>query len=116
MAGNPYTVPVRTPEIRDKLEKHPIWRDRADERARAPVGVLVGTGVACAAKDYGTGADCSLGSVKIDADGKIIIHCDAVEIGNGIGTAAANRVAGTSAGWPTKSRSRGWMPSARLTS
>ena len=94
MAGNPYTVSVRTPEILDKLEKHPIWRDRADERARAPAGVLVGTGVACAAKDYGTGADCSLGSVKIDADGKITIHCDAVEMGNGIGTAAANRVAG----------------------
>ncbi len=94
MAGNPYIVSVRTPEILDKLEKHPIWRDRAEEKARAPSGVLVGTGVACATKDYGTGADCSLGSVKIDPDGKITIHCDGSEIGNGIGTAAANRVAG----------------------
>src|ERR1700691_1576518 len=39
------------------------------------------------------GGDCSLGSVQIDADGKITIHCDAVEMGNGVGTAAANRVA-----------------------
>src|SRR5271165_5093529 len=94
MAGNPYLSSLRMPEILDKLEKHPIWRDRAEEKARAPSGVLVGTGVACATKDYGTGADASLGSVKIDPDGKITIHCDGSEIGNGIGTAAANRVAG----------------------
>ncbi|HZZ63701.1 MAG TPA: molybdopterin cofactor-binding domain-containing protein [Roseiarcus sp.] len=93
MAGNPYIASVRTPEILDKLEQHPIWRDRAQEKARAPSGILFGAGVACAAKDYGTGADCSLGSVQIDADGKVAIHCDAVEIGNGVGTAVANRVA-----------------------
>jgi CO/xanthine dehydrogenase Mo-binding subunit len=93
MTGNPYIVSVRTPEILDKLEQHPIWRDRANEKAQAPSGFLVGTGVACAAKDYGTGADCSLGFVQINADGKIAIQCDAVEMGNGIGTATANRVA-----------------------
>ncbi|RBP12029.1 CO/xanthine dehydrogenase Mo-binding subunit [Roseiarcus fermentans] len=93
LAGNAYIVSVRTPEILDKLEAHPIWRDRADARAGAPAGVLVGTGVACAAKDYGSGADCSLGSVAIDARGMISIACDSVEMGNGIGTAAANRVA-----------------------
>ena len=68
MTGNPYTVSVRTPEILDKLEKHPIWRDRARRRRRARAsGMLVGTGVACVTKDYGTGADCSLGRVEIDA-------------------------------------------------
>jgi CO/xanthine dehydrogenase Mo-binding subunit len=93
MTGNPYIVSVRTPEILDKLERHPIWHDRADEKARAPTGVLVGTGIACAAKNYGTGADASLASVAIDPDGRITIHCDSVEIGNGVGTAVANRVA-----------------------
>jgi CO/xanthine dehydrogenase Mo-binding subunit len=93
MTGNPYIVSVRTPEILDKLEKHPVWRDRANEKARAPATVLVGTGVACAAKDYGSGADASPASVAIDVDGRITIHCDSVEIGNGVGTAAANRVA-----------------------
>jgi CO/xanthine dehydrogenase Mo-binding subunit len=92
MTGNPYIVPVRTPEILDKLERHPIWRDRADEKARAPTGVLVGTGIACVAKNYGTGADASLASVAIDPDGRITIHCDSVEMGNGVGTAVANRV------------------------
>jgi CO/xanthine dehydrogenase Mo-binding subunit len=94
MAGNTYSVSVRTPEILEKLERHPIWQQRAEEKARGQrAGLLVGTGVACATKDYGTGGDCSLASVEIAPDGRIAIHCDAVEMGNGIGTAAVNRVA-----------------------
>jgi CO/xanthine dehydrogenase Mo-binding subunit len=94
MTGNPYIVSVRTPEILDKLEKHPIWRQRAAEKARGQQGgKLIGTGVACATKDYGTGADGTLARVAIDADGRITIHSDYVEMGTGIGTALANRVA-----------------------
>ena len=92
MTGNPYSVSVRAPEILDKLEAHPIWRARAAEKMRARPGFLVGTGVACTTKDYGTGADCSLGAVTIDAEGRIAIHADGVEMGNGIGTALARRV------------------------
>jgi CO/xanthine dehydrogenase Mo-binding subunit len=92
ITGNPYIVSVRTPEILDKLEKHPIWQQRAAEKARGQ-GKLVGTGVACATKDYGTGADGTLSRVTIDPDGRIIIHSDYVEMGTGIGTAIANRVA-----------------------
>ena len=94
MMGNRYIVSVRTPEILDKLEMHPIWRQRAEEKARLQhSGVLVGTGVACVGKDYGSGGDCSLGRVELGADGKISIHSDHVEMGNGVGTALANRVA-----------------------
>src|SRR5262245_24741900 len=94
MTGNPYIVSVRTPEILDKLEKHPIWAQRAEEKARRrQAGLLVGTGVACAAKDYGTGGDACVGSVEIAPDGRITIHCDAMEMGTGVGTAVANRVA-----------------------
>lgn len=91
MTGNPWTVTVRTGEILDKLEAHPIWRDRALHKTRAD-GPLVGTGIACCTKDYGTGADCSLGRVELAPDGSISIHADAVEMGNGIGTAVARRV------------------------
>ena len=94
LTGNPLSVSVRAPEILDRLDRHPIWRDRAAEKATARPGFMIGTGVACASKDYGTGADCSLGTVEIDADGRITIRSDAVEMGNGIGTALANRVAG----------------------
>jgi CO/xanthine dehydrogenase Mo-binding subunit len=94
MTGNPYIVSVRTPEILDKLEKHPIWAQRPEEKARGrQAGILVGTGVACAAKDYGTGGDACVGSVEIAPDGRITIHCDAMEMGTGVGTAVANRVA-----------------------
>jgi CO/xanthine dehydrogenase Mo-binding subunit len=94
MAGNTYSVSIRTPEILDKLEKHPIWAQRAEEKTRGQqAAILVGTGVACATKNYGTGADCSLGSVEIAPDGRITIRCDGCEMGNGLGTAAANRVA-----------------------
>ena len=94
MAGNKYIVSVRTPEILDKLEKHPIWQQRVAEKARGQqAGTLVGTGVACVTKDYGTGADGSLASVEIDPDGRIAVHCDCVEMGTAVGTAVANRVA-----------------------
>jgi CO/xanthine dehydrogenase Mo-binding subunit len=93
MTGNPYSVSVRTTEILDKLEKHPIWQQRSEEKTRAQNGILVGTGVACVTKDYGSGADCSNGRVEITPDGRISIYCDHVEMGNGIGTALANRVA-----------------------
>ncbi|MEA2918853.1 MAG: hypothetical protein QOJ15_10934 [Bradyrhizobium sp.] len=93
MMGNPYSVSVRTPEILDKLEMHPIWRQRTEEKARLQDAILIGTGVACVTKGYGTGGDCSLGRVELSAEGRISIHCDHVEMGNGIGTALANRVA-----------------------
>jgi CO/xanthine dehydrogenase Mo-binding subunit len=94
MTGNPYRVSVRTAEILDKLERHPIWQQRAEHKARAQeAGMVVGTGVACATKDYGTGADSSLGRVELDPQGRIAIWCDHVEMGTAVGTALANAVA-----------------------
>ena len=94
VGGNAYVVSIRTPEILAKLEKHPIWARRAAVKARGQQsGILVGTGVACATKNYGTGGDSCLGSVEIGADGQIAIYCDGAEMGNGLGTALTNRVA-----------------------
>jgi CO/xanthine dehydrogenase Mo-binding subunit len=94
MMGNRYSVSVRTTEILDRLEAHPIWRARMEEKAKPRrEGIAVGTGVACVTKDYGSGADCSLGRVEIDAEGRIAIFCDHTEMGNGLGTALASRVA-----------------------
>jgi CO/xanthine dehydrogenase Mo-binding subunit len=94
VTGNTYSVSVRTPEILDKIEKHPIWQQRTEEKSRGQErGIVVGTGVACATKNYGGGADCAQSTVEIDAEGRIAIHSDQVDMGNGIGTALANRVA-----------------------
>jgi CO/xanthine dehydrogenase Mo-binding subunit len=95
ITGNPLVGITRTGEILDKLSKHPIWQDRAANKAGAQrqAGILVGTGVACVTKDFGAGADCTLSSVAISREGRITIHSDAVEMGTAIGTALANRVA-----------------------
>jgi CO/xanthine dehydrogenase Mo-binding subunit len=94
LTGNTYDVALRAPEILDKIERHPIWHQRAEEKARGRQdGIVVGTGVACATKNYGGGGDCSMSTVAIDAQGRISIHGDHVDMGNGIGTALANRVA-----------------------
>jgi CO/xanthine dehydrogenase Mo-binding subunit len=93
MTGNPLIGTIRSSEVLDKLAAHPIWQNRAAAKAGAQQGVLVGTGVACVTKDFGTGADCTLSRVALSADGRVTIHSDAVEMGTGIGTALANRVA-----------------------
>ncbi|UZE47528.1 xanthine dehydrogenase family protein molybdopterin-binding subunit [Rhodopseudomonas sp. P2A-2r] len=93
LAGNRYIVSVRTPEILDKLEQHAIWQNRVAEKSKAKPGFLVGTGVAVATKDYGTGGDCSNGRVELGPDGHIAIWNDHTEMGTGVGTALANRVA-----------------------
>src|SRR5258705_737672 len=94
MTGNPYNDSLRAPEVLDKLANHPIWQQRAQEKVRGQQGgIVVGTGVACATKNYGSGADCSQSTVGIDPQGRIAIHGDHVEMGTGLGTALANRVA-----------------------
>ena len=95
MTGNPYSVSVRTPEILDKLEQHPIWQQRAEEKARGQrTGIarrhrrgLRHQGLRHAARTV------RWARVEIDPEGRIAIHCDHVEMGNGVGTALANRVA-----------------------
>ena len=95
MTGNPLVGITRTNEVLDKLSQHPIWRERAAAKmgAQQKAGILVGTGVACVTKDFGTGGDCTLSRVAISPEGRITIHSDAVEMGTGVGTALANRVA-----------------------
>ena len=81
-------------DSRQAREASDLAAARAGEIGARRRAMLVGTGVACVTKDYGTGADCSLGRGRNRLrDGRITIHCDHVEMGNGIGTALANRVA-----------------------
>jgi len=93
MTGNPLIGVTRTNEVLDKLSKHQIWRDRTAAKTGARQEVLVGTGVACVTKDFGSGADCTLSAVAISPEGRITIDSNAVEMGTAIGTALANRVA-----------------------
>ncbi len=106
MTGNPYFVSVRTDEMLDKLEKHPIWQQRASTR-QAHATEFLSAPVSPASRRIGAGADCTGGRVEISTDGRISIHCDHVEMGNGIRTALADRVAlATWVRLPTKSVAR----------
>ena len=94
MTGNPYSVSVRTPEILDKLEKHPIWQQRAQEKAaraqrhaRRHRRRLRHQGLRHRRRLFARARR------DRSPDGRISIYCDHVEMGNGIGTALANRVA-----------------------
>ena len=93
MTGNRYSVSVRTPEILDKLEKHPIWQQRAQEKS--PRSRVFSSAPASPASPRTTApaAIVRWGGSNSRAEGKISIYCDHVEMGNGIGTALANRVA-----------------------
>ena len=95
MIGNVLDGTTRTDEILAKLAQHAIWTGRAAEKARGQqqAGMLVGTGVACVNKTFGTGADGVLSSVEISPEGRIAIRANAVEMGCAIGTAIANRAA-----------------------
>src|SRR5258708_12033592 len=66
MAGNPYIVSIRTPEILDKLEQHPIWKERAEQKARGlSAGILVGSCAPFPPNDFGTEGDGTLGSPRL---------------------------------------------------
>ena len=69
MAGNPYIVSVRTPEILDKLEQHPIWRQRARRRRVRRRDRSSAPASPAPPRITAPGADCSLGTVEIDPDG-----------------------------------------------
>ena len=90
-------TPCRSERLRSSTSSKAIriWQDRAEgEASGREQGSLVGTGVACAANHYAKGADCSLERGRSGFGWeKILIRCNAVEMGNGVGTAVANRVA-----------------------
>ena len=100
--SRPATGPWRETATSSRFARRRSWTSWSNTRfgrsapRRRPAdstGILVGTGIACATKDYGTGGDGTLASVELAPDGRITIHCDYVEMGTGIGTAVANRVA-----------------------
>lgn len=96
LTGNAVSGAVRTMEVLDALENHPLWTERTDRKkayeATNP-GRVYGTGVACVTKDFGAGGDGVLAAVSITEEGKITVWSNSIEMGTGISTAVAQRVA-----------------------
>ena len=87
---------LRSGEVLDRLAAQPIWTGRAAEKARraakAP-GKAFGVGLACVSTVFGSGSDPAFALVEIDPAGRITVTSQAVEIGTGVATALAVRVA-----------------------
>ena len=96
MVGNVITGALRSGEVLDRLASKPLWTTRAAEKARraaAAPGKSYGVGLACVSTVFGSGSDPAFALVEIDPSGRITLTSQAVEIGTGIATALAVRVA-----------------------
>ncbi|MFV0303123.1 MAG: xanthine dehydrogenase family protein molybdopterin-binding subunit [Paracoccus sp. (in: a-proteobacteria)] len=90
VAGGPIAQELRLPEILDRAEAHPLWRDRAAIKADfAGRGLSYGTGLALSLQAYGTSGDGMVAAVRMTADGSFAVQSDAVDMGNGSATTLA---------------------------
>jgi CO/xanthine dehydrogenase Mo-binding subunit len=96
MVGNVISGDLRSGEVLDRLAVQPIWTGRAAEKTRraamAP-GKAFGVGLACVSTVFGSGSDPAFALVEVDPAGRITVTSQAVEIGTGVSTALAVRVA-----------------------
>jgi CO/xanthine dehydrogenase Mo-binding subunit len=96
MVGNVVSGALRSGEVLDRLAAKPLWKERASEkirRAAADSNKAYGVGLACVSTVFGSGSDPAFALVEIDPAGRITVASQAVEIGTGIATAVAVRVA-----------------------
>jgi len=96
MVGNVISGALRSGEVLDRLGAKPIWSGRAAEKARRTAsnpGKAYGVGLACVSTVFGSGSDPAFALVELDPAGRITVTSQAIEIGTGISTALAVRVA-----------------------
>lgn len=90
VTGAPLTQEMRLAEICARAGAHPLWTARADtKRARDSAARLYGVGFALANQAYGTGADCAMAEVAIDAEGGLTVRTNCIDMGNGSATSLA---------------------------
>ena len=88
ITGAPMTQDLQLDQILDRLEKHPLWRNRlARQKAMAAKGLKYGVGFAMSNEAYGTSSDGMFGAVQIEADGSVSVHTPYIDMGNGAATA-----------------------------
>jgi CO/xanthine dehydrogenase Mo-binding subunit len=96
MVGNVVSGFLRSGEVLDRLASKPVWTGRASEkvrRAAADPNKAYGVGLACVSTVFGSGSDPAFALVEIDPAGRLTVTSQAVEIGTGVSTALAVRVA-----------------------
>ena len=86
ITGAPLTQAMRLQEICTRARANPLWQERLRPAAN---GHLRGVGFALANQAYGTGADGVMALVSIDTQGRLAVHSNCVDMGNGSATTLA---------------------------
>lgn len=87
---------LRTLEILQKINAHPLWRDRAAKKVdyeRANAGWRYGVGFAQVQKDFGTGAEGAITTLALDANGRLSMRQHGNDMGTGMTTSQPVMVA-----------------------
>ncbi|SMF82398.1 xanthine dehydrogenase family protein molybdopterin-binding subunit [Pseudobacteriovorax antillogorgiicola] len=93
------TVPlfrINSDLLLEKARQTSLWKNRdRDKKNRSKGDTLYGVGVALAVKSYGKNpGDTCLSTVMIDADGKLSMHTNSVDMGNGTATTLPQSLSG----------------------
>ena len=84
---------LRTREIVEQMRSHPLWQRRRERRGPT-AHRLYGVGAALALKTYGTAiGDAVLALITMDAQGRISLASNGIDMGNGSATSFAVAVA-----------------------
>jgi len=90
VVGGPILAPLRLDEILSRAERHHLWQGRQRETLRRQAdGLLYGVGFATSVQSFGTGGDAVVGAVSLEADGRLKVTTNAVDMGNGSATTLA---------------------------
>jgi CO/xanthine dehydrogenase Mo-binding subunit len=88
VTGAPILQDLQLHEMLDKLERHPLWKDRFQTQQRKKQqGLLYGVGFALSNEAYGTSGDGMFGAIQINENGKVTVYTPYIDMGNGAATA-----------------------------
>jgi CO/xanthine dehydrogenase Mo-binding subunit len=88
VTGAPILQDLQLEDILQRLESHPLWKERAaTQQAKQREGLLYGVGFAMSNEAYGTSGDGMFGAVQIEPTGTITVYTPYVDMGNGAATA-----------------------------
>ncbi len=87
ITGAPILFDLQLDALLDRLESHPLWRDRARTQAeRGARHLRYGVGLAMANEAYGTSGDGMFGMVQILPDSSLRVVTPYTDMGNGAAT------------------------------
>ena len=87
VTGGPVDQILQLDEMLNVAGGHPLWADRAALKEEyAARGQSYGTGLAMSLQAYGTSGDGVVAAIRMDANGRLSVQSDAVDMGNGSAT------------------------------